>query len=143
MSNSIFKHAKCGGNLTVDISNLFSFKSPSLGVCPDGISIGVMELTTKNKPDIKFVCEKCEKDVPFRNQDEINVMCDICKKPHPASETLSMYQIRSICSGCFDMLTGTKSPTESIKKITEYLVIPKDQIRSEIFSNLLNKKLEF
>lgn len=133
MGFSLFKHnkIKCGGNLIMEITDMFSIKTPSLSITPEGIYVGVVELGLAGykKPTFMFCCEKCGDTIKKEKfEEEIVVTCMICRMNKPLGEISTCNQISSICADCVQCLgaDNTEPIPEHLKAISSWLRITAD-----------------
>jgi hypothetical protein len=142
MANATFLHGKeCKGILHLDMSTGFTLKTPSLGISPNGIVVGVLELQARSKITPTFYCEMCSQSVT--NAEEINVQCSICDKYNPVKDCHTSHQINILCEECRSMLSGEKEPNDKIKNISKYLSIKNGGIETKPLSSVFKKKILF
>lgn len=133
MGFSLFKHnkAKCGGDLSLEITDMFSIKTPCVSVTPDGIFVGVVELGLENhrKPAFNFCCNKCGDYIEREKFDiEIVATCMVCRKNKSLGELSTCYQISSICEECIKFLSVDNTDTipDHIKPIASWMRLTPD-----------------
>src|ERR1041385_4573987 len=145
MTESIMKHRKCGGNLVLDLAGMFTFKTPSLSITSEGIVVGVTELQYNPKGEPFFVCGKCQTQLSLKDSTDILVECVFCEHTHPATKIFCSsgqgLQLPDICEDCLKMLRGEKEPTEEIKKVTQFLKLPKDGLVFKSYSDVFKIKI--
>jgi hypothetical protein len=138
----MLKHHKCGGNLSVNVTNLLIFKSPSVSFSSRGMTVGVLELQSKDSGQPSFHCGKCGGELSLKELDQITVECMVCRKNKRIKEIFNSEVLPSICDSCLDGLTGKKDPEEDIQRISRLLSIPKDMVFLP-FSDILRMKILF
>lgn len=137
---SILKHKKCGGELFIDLSNMFTFKTPSAAISPDGIKVGVVEFQTKARGSLRLSCSKCDSELNPAESEEILVMCALCKSYHPVDEVYTSYQINALCGNCRDMISGKKEPSPSMQDVVRLLHLDWKNFKMDSFENILKSK---
>lgn len=139
--SAILRHKDCGGNLVLNIAGMFTFKTPSLAISPDGIKVGVIEFQAKSRGNATLCCDKCDGEISTKDSKEILVRCSVCGLYRPVEEVSSSYQINCLCNSCGDMLSGKTQATETVKRIAHYLYVKPGDIKLEPFANILSKKI--
>ena len=146
MGHSILKHkTKCGGFLHVDISRMFSLRSPSVTLTKEGIFIGVVELQTVSgrQGEYELTCEKCSISIPKKHFEEaVGVSCMVCRKTKGTNEVFHSTQIAAVCKECRGYLSeGNKdSVPEYIQPLLNYMRITKD-MKFIPYSQLLEQNI--
>jgi len=123
--DSVFIHKNCGGEISVDITGMLQWKSPSIRLTTKGIEIGVTEIRAKNfsAEGQKFVCLKC-KELIENPKKELEMQCQLCQEILSIKEMNTCTQINHVCISCTDIITGKKEPTTSrMTKILQFLFL--------------------
>jgi len=127
MNFSMLRHEKCGGNLQVDVTHLFTIRTPSISYTPKGIALGVVEIDlNRGAKGLAFFCEKCKERI-IDNYDKVLATCMACQKSKNVSEIRTLPQISSICEECCEVLTeGYDGDIPAhLKYINSLVTIPK------------------
>lgn len=142
MANTFLKHKKCNGALYINVASMFILRSPSIGLTSAGVSVGVLQLEDRPGGTPTLCCSKCGIDMPMDSEDVV-IECSICNKFHPVDRVFSSDQIMAACNNCISMLTGEKPPTAEVARITEFMIIPRGEIKFVSFSEILKKPVKF
>ncbi len=134
MTTNMLKHGnKCGGPLVVDISNKFLFSSPSMGISPEGLTIGPVEITenpVSGNPVI--MCKKCNEVVDLNDEKSVQGYCQICHKVRPASQLFTSFYpfLSCICTKCIAVLEGKEESENAVVTNTlSYFLIPPGTVK--------------
>lgn len=147
MGHSLLKHVgECGGNLHVDITRMFTIRTPSVTITPRGIFVGVMELQKVKGKDSTYelTCEKCSESISKEDfAEDAGVTCMVCRKTKPSDEVSCCEQIAAICHECAGYLSdGNKEPVpEYIRPLSSVVRITKD-MKLKTYSEILKQNIQ-
>jgi hypothetical protein len=123
----MFKHAKCEGELTINLGGQFTICSPSISIAVEGLTIGVLEIMEAGSKETKnqFVCKKCHETIT--DLSSIEILCEVCRKYHPVRVMSVARNVGALCQTDLDILRGNKEPTtERQKYYLRYIRITED-----------------
>ena len=144
MTTTVFKHVKCGGVVVMDISQRFSFSTPSFSLTMDGISLGTMEISEKKdctEPTLK--CQKCGSFINPEEEKTVSSQCMFCRKHRPIASLWVSHPFYSVCESCKDILTGEKeAESEELVETMSFFLVPKDSIRFIPMSEIFKKPIK-
>lgn len=144
---STFKHADCGGELILDVAAMFSFRTPSLSISPEGITVGVLELESRRTKNAlpTFCCAKCSENIALKDFKEIETMCLVCRGYKSVGISYISRELSCICSDCKKALENPRSAgiSESVKRVLTYINTPTRGFSFVKFTDVLEMKLKF
>lgn len=129
-----FTHGtKCRGSIVLDLSGLFTFKSPSISIGETGISIGVTEVQSRVNSRPKFVCQKCNEEFPMDGAlDTVKGKCSVCGEQYLVRTMWTCRELSTVCDSCKEYV-GKESLAGAPHKVAEalrYLLLPEaDKIK--------------
>lgn len=147
MGHSLLKHVgQCGGNLHVDISRMFSIRTPSVNITSQGIFVGVVELQmVKGKnATYELTCEKCAENISKENfNEDAGVTCMVCRKTKPSDEVSCCEQIAAICTECAGFLSdrNTQPIPDYIRPLSAVVRITRD-MKLKTYSEILKQNIQ-
>lgn len=117
-------HKNCSGNVVVDLSSLYTLRSPSISISTRGLAHGMVQIeSSKNKKPAVLLCEKC--DQAFTNKEEfesgILEKCEVCQELYPPGELRVTDYIPLICEDCIKDKTRTPDDTSNGRYISLYM----------------------
>lgn len=142
-------HRDCGGQISIDITNIITWKSPSVSLQPEGIKIGVTEFRSTTELDTSratFCCEKCdERNLPMEKMEEFADMeCPICGEKTPINQLMISRTGLSLCPSCLKIAKGEKSTKkERILKVLKYFNLEGTGLTFKPFSEMVTKRIIF
>ncbi len=110
-------HKGCGGNIAIDVSELYTLQSPAFTISVKGIIPGMMELSSKDSSGrLRLFCQKCGDHFSDKKdyEDELQDTCSVCGELYSPSEIKVTEPISKICNNC---LEGKSSGNGTQKRI--------------------------
>lgn len=142
-----FFHKDCKGTLTIDISRMFTWPSPSIAITESGIKLGVTEFrNSRTKPSaIVFTCSHCEEEVPAgKLTEEAEMECGICQEKFPIKNLGYSRQLPVVCKTCQNIINGSTRPSGAKQeKIIKYLYMGANNIQFSPLEKLLSLPVNF
>lgn len=108
-------HNKCGEILELDLTSMYSLRSPAMQITNKSIMAGIIEISfSGKKQQLKLICPYCDTilDSKDKFEQEVTEKCNICKKAKPPSEILITSYIPKICTNCIKI---SEVDTETIE----------------------------
>lgn len=151
MDYTMLHSKRCSGHLSVDVSDMFCIRSPSLAFSPAGLTIGVLEITGKNfkMEQVKFICSRCEQQLSIEEVVEKSIcQCVLCKEIKPAAEMFSANETMLVCENCVNIITGKSKEEASpqLQKVIQYIFMPTRKSAERTFTrivDILKKPVKF
>lgn len=140
----ILKHAKCRGDLILEISSLYLIKAPSISITKSGIGVELVEITAKGSgnSDVKCICRKCGENLSIKDTKEILCLCSLCGNYLPIEELSGSNDFSIICNKCKSYLQEpdiSKLP-DFIKRLKMFIKSDR-KLETYSISELLQKKI--
>lgn len=142
-------HRDCGGSISIDITNIITWKSPSISIQPEGIKVGVTEIRSISELDTSratFCCEKCgQKNLPLEKLDDFaDIDCPVCGDKTPITELMVARNGLSLCPSCLKIAKGEKATKkERIIKVIKYFNLEGARLVFKPYSEMVTKKIIF
>lgn len=142
-------HRNCGGQISVDITNIILWKSPSISIQPEGIKIGVTEIRSTSELDTSratFCCEKCEeKNLPLSELEKFaDTECPICGEKTPITEFMISKSGLGLCSSCLKVAKGEKTTKKTrILNTLKFFNLEGARLTFQPFSEMVMKRIIF
>ena len=129
MTDTPLKHKKCRGSLAINLTDRFSISSPGIGISPEGITIGVLEIKEKSpkKNSIVLHCLKCSKDMESSEIESVEYCCIFCREIVPAENVFFSHQMGGTCGNCLAVLRGEKkTDNPELMNLLSCFLLPKE-----------------
>ncbi len=132
-------HRSCKHNVVLDLSQMYSLRSPGILINTKGVNPSMVEITTLKKASPVIYCDEC--DETFSNKEEFEEelldKCCVCSENFRPSQLLVTDYIPLICNSC--LKSGNKNSSSPEHK---YLNLYSEILQREEHPTLLTIMLK-
>lgn len=145
MTKAMLRHGgTCRGTIALDITKQFYISTPSFSFSPEGISLGITEISErKDSGGASLVCLKCGTGIDLDNEKSIQAQCMFCRKYRTINSLWVSYPFHCVCDSCKNILSGEQETNdENLLEVMSYYLVPKGSMKFVVLSELLKKPIK-